>query len=816
MATSGTIYGSCTGGNGGKYDFWASWVRNSYSVDNGTSNITVSLKVQRNDGYSASAFNLDSKPSVSLKVNGSSKTPNTSVIDTRNGKVCTFATWTGNVTHKDDGSLTCPIVASFSLSGVSSLTGGSLSGNAVLDDIPRASTVSVSGTKSMGSAITISISRKSTSFTHDLTYTFGSASGSIKNGVATSHPWTIPDLASYCNNATKGTMVITCTTKNGTKTIGTSTVTFQVSVPAATTPTMASSATMGNYLRIVVSGKGSANFKHKISYSIGTKSLVEIRSNVTDYIDWDVPTSLASETGNKKSASCTITCVTYNGTAVVGTTTKSVTLNTPAASSFTIDKTSVNFGDTINISISRSAEAYTHKLTYSLTPKGESASVATGTIGTSIDATKPWKVEEALAKEMAAYREGTLTVTCTTLFKDGGNEVGESTPKSVTVTVPDNTTFQPKIDSVVLSCVSGLKEKFAGLYIAGKTKVKVKTTATSDYSTVKSISVKVEGRSYSGSVVTSTVEGKDYSESEITSDYLLIPGTNEIAVTVTDARGYSSVRYYLLNVIEYADPRIIPVSGESGIVCKRCTSTGKPSISGGYLLIKAQRAYSKVISDTQKNFCRLKYRYKTSLGESFSEWKNLLDDGDTTDAFDGKVGDVVLSTKNSYVVEICAEDDIEEEPVPLSFKVSTAFVTLHLGKGGKRVAIGKMAEEDNLFDVGIDSRFEGNVRGRVVGLGKLPAIQSGDNLDALVEPGVYAIKTHTAAEGILNLPEPSAGVVRVWSANGTGNTSGNWVYITQEYIPLGASSIYRRALQTEGTGTWEVGDWYKFSGTKVT
>lgn len=802
MATSGTIYGSCTGGNGGKYDLWVSWVRNSYSVDNGTSNITVSMKVQRNDGYSASAFNLDSKPSVSLKVNGASKTPTTYIIDTRNSKVCTFATWTGNVTHKDDGSLTCPIVASFSLGGVSSLTGGSLSGYAILDDIPRASTVSVSGTKRMGSAITISISRKSTSFTHDLTYTFGSASGSIKNGVATSHSWTIPDLASYCNNATKGTVVITCTTKNGTKTIGTDKVTFQVDVPTATTPTLSkTSVTMGEALRISVTGKGADNFRHKIFYTIGSKSLVSIHSSVASYIDWNVPTSLASETGNKTSAACTITCDTYNGTALVGKTTKSVTLNTPAESSFTIDNTSVNFGGTINISISRNAAAYTHDLTYSLTPTGASASVEAGTIATSIDDSKSWPVSQSMASKMAAYKSGTLTVTCTTRFKSSTSVVGTS-QKSVTVTVPNNTTFQPKISSVDLSCVSDLSSAFTGLYIAGKTKVKVKTTATSDYSTVKSISVNVEGRAYSGA--------------EITSDYLLVPGVNEISVSVTDARGYSSVWYSTIAVIDYASPRLVPVSGQSGIICKRCTSNGAPFISGEYLLIKAQRSYSKVISEKQTNFCRLQYRYKTSFGDTFSEWRTLLDNGSSTDSFSGKVDGIVFSIRSSYVVEIRAVDDIEEEPVSLSFKIATAFVTLHLGKGGKRIAIGKVAEEENLFDVGLDTRFEGNVRGRVLGLGMLPAIQSGENVNTRVEPGAYAVKTNSEAAGILNLPSKTAGVFRVWSANGTGNTTGNWVYIVQEYIPIGASSIYRRGLQTDGTGTWDVGDWYKFTGTKVT
>lgn len=141
MATSGRINGTALNGGSstGLYAFWADWTRNGeYNIVNNTSNITVYLRVQRVDGSSAGAYAYDVAPSVSLSVGGSARVPSISYIDTRNQVVCTFATWTGDVKHNPDGSPNCPIVASFTHYGSSTLGGGTLSGSADLDTIPQA------------------------------------------------------------------------------------------------------------------------------------------------------------------------------------------------------------------------------------------------------------------------------------------------------------------------------------------------------------------------------------------------------------------------------------------------------------------------------------------------------------------------------------------------------------------------------------------------------------------------------------------------------------------------------------------------------
>lgn len=91
----------------------------------------------------------------------------------------------------------------------------------------------------MGTAVTISTNRASTVATHTLTYSFGSATGTIATSVGDSVSWTPPvGLAAQIPAATTGICTITCNTiVNGTVT-GTKTCTITLSVPASVVPSI--------------------------------------------------------------------------------------------------------------------------------------------------------------------------------------------------------------------------------------------------------------------------------------------------------------------------------------------------------------------------------------------------------------------------------------------------------------------------------------------------------------------------------------------------------------------------------------------------
>lgn len=109
-----------------------------------------------------------------------------------------------------------------------------------LTTIPRATTPTLSAASVyMGSAVTISLPRASSGFTHNLAYSFaGGSYVSIATGVATSYSWTVPDLATSIPKAASGTMTIRCITMSGSTTIGTKTVTMTAMVPASVVPTI--------------------------------------------------------------------------------------------------------------------------------------------------------------------------------------------------------------------------------------------------------------------------------------------------------------------------------------------------------------------------------------------------------------------------------------------------------------------------------------------------------------------------------------------------------------------------------------------------
>lgn len=101
-------------------------------------------------------------------------------------------------------------------------------------------TVSASSVN-LGSAVTISTNRLTTSATHTLTYSFGSSTGTIATGVGDSVTWT-PGLAlaAQIPNATSGLCTITCKTfVSGTET-GSSSVTLTLNVPSSVVPSISS------------------------------------------------------------------------------------------------------------------------------------------------------------------------------------------------------------------------------------------------------------------------------------------------------------------------------------------------------------------------------------------------------------------------------------------------------------------------------------------------------------------------------------------------------------------------------------------------
>ena len=129
------------------------------------------------------------------------------------------------VYHNSDGKKTITISVRGSMPNTS-LSVSQQSGQATLTTIPRASGVTA-GEGTIGSNLLISINRASDSFTHTLSYSFGSLSGQIATGVGTSYSWALPtSFYAQIPNSKSGQGTITCQTYSGGTLIGTSSCSF--------------------------------------------------------------------------------------------------------------------------------------------------------------------------------------------------------------------------------------------------------------------------------------------------------------------------------------------------------------------------------------------------------------------------------------------------------------------------------------------------------------------------------------------------------------------------------------------------------------
>ena len=275
MATSGTIQEAIRTG----YRIQIVWTEVEQSVANNTTKITA--KVQLVSTGSSYTINSSASKSGSLTINGTKYTFNFTASLSGNQTKTLFSKEV-TITHAADGTKTCSFSATCGINVTLSGTyygNITASGSGTFDTIARASTissvtssVSVNGTNE----VTVNISRKSSSFTHTVVFSFGSYSKTT-TGVGTSTSYAIP--TSWLNaipKATSGTAKVTVTTYSGSTKIGSAvSKNFTLTVPSTVVPTISSVAvadtttyqsTFGN----MVQNKSKAKFTITAAGALGS------------------------------------------------------------------------------------------------------------------------------------------------------------------------------------------------------------------------------------------------------------------------------------------------------------------------------------------------------------------------------------------------------------------------------------------------------------------------------------------------------------------------------------------------------------------
>ena len=130
------------------------------------------------------------------------------------------------------------------------------------------------GNGTLGTAQTITISRLNSSYTHTLTYKYGNSTGTIVTKTSsTSVSWTpATSLASQFPSATSGTCTITCETFSGNTSLGTTTASITLSIPASIKCTI-SSVTLAEAVSGIASQFGGyVQTKSKITVTVNTST----------------------------------------------------------------------------------------------------------------------------------------------------------------------------------------------------------------------------------------------------------------------------------------------------------------------------------------------------------------------------------------------------------------------------------------------------------------------------------------------------------------------------------------------------------------
>lgn len=228
MASSGIVKTTTV------YDsyFWVKWELAGQDIAGNKSTISWSCGITPGHQFYSNAVKMSA-----VTINGSQVYAGGTYSNITDYKERTLASGTLTISHNSDGSKTFTVAA---FSGQVWKNSGYLTATAAaqsfaLPTIPRA-TVPVIGAVVMGQTVTIGLPRAVSSFTHTLTYTFGSASGTIAEGAGTEAQWSVPyDLAAQIPNNASGTGTLTCKTYSGSTLIGTQSVNFTATVPSNST-----------------------------------------------------------------------------------------------------------------------------------------------------------------------------------------------------------------------------------------------------------------------------------------------------------------------------------------------------------------------------------------------------------------------------------------------------------------------------------------------------------------------------------------------------------------------------------------------------
>ena len=217
-----------------------------------------------------------------------------------------------------------------------------------LSTIPRASSISSvtsSVTVNGSNKVTVNISRKSDSFTHDVTIKANDSYKTTITGVGTSTSYSIPVtwINAIGSNAS-ATVTVTVQTKSGSTNIGSAvSTTFTIVKPSASTVTCTSSIECNgsNSLTVGIT-RAHSDITHTVRFAFGSYS--QEYTGVGTQKVYAPPMTWLNAIPNNTSGTGSVTVTTYYGSIYLGSNSKNFTLSVPTSVVPTLTLTAENIG----------------------------------------------------------------------------------------------------------------------------------------------------------------------------------------------------------------------------------------------------------------------------------------------------------------------------------------------------------------------------------------------------------------------------------------------------------------------------------------
>lgn len=442
----------------------------------------------------------------------------------------------------------------------------------------------------------------------------------------------------------------------------------------------------------------------------------------------------------------------------------SVALSTiPRTSSMSLSTTSAYVGGSyVIVGISSASESFTHKVYCKIGSYNEQINV-----GSESSVSIPFIPDLSIANQITNSTSGSATIEVQTY--SGKTKLG-SVSKSITLQLPGN----------MVPTISGF------------TATKVAAGAATSYGYVKGLSkcilsMGTVNGSYGSSIVSYSISGGGFSSTSnsLTTGILNTAGNITFTAKVTDSRGRTATATVPITVYDYAIPSI------GTFTAKRCDSDGTVVDNGTYLSIGTTYSFSSV---NNQNTVTTSVQYKKSTTTIWSPGVAV------TSGVAKIIGGGEVTTDSSYDVIITVSDNFNS--ISKTLVVPTAYAIIDILKGGKGIAIGKIAEFDNVIDINMNTKFRGITTS---GFGQNAGnIGTDADFNNYLTEGEHGVGT-TSSTGIINAPYSGTIfgklIVKV-NNGGTHNNSDNWIW--QHFIDTSGRYYRRRKVNSGGWTNWYI------------